>query len=113
MAVKKSKFQKHLELGHKEIKGKRATIMFEQARDCSEEFVRDLKKKKRQLEHDLLDLEDFHVNQTTSLKVTGDSFRPQTWIEELNKTKVNLKLMQVKLDVSEEIHKEWFDETVE
>jgi len=112
MATKKSKFQKHLELGHKDIKGKRATIMFEQGKDVSEEFVRNLRKKKRQLEHDLLDLEDFHVNHTTSLKVTADGFNSEDWIKGLNTTKVNIKLLQVKLDVAEQTHKEWFDETV-
>ena len=113
MTKVKAKFQKHLELGHKDIKGKRATIMFEQAKDCSEEFVRDLKKKKRQLEHDLLDLEDFHVNHTTSLKVAEDKFKPDGWISELNKTKVNIQLLDVKLNIANETHKEWFNETVE
>lgn len=108
----KSKFQKHLELGHKDIKGKRATIMFEQGKDHSEEYVRNLRKQKRQLEHDLLDLEDFHVGNTTSLYVTKEGFASKEWIEQLNKTKVNLKLLQVKVDIAEETHKEWFDETV-
>lgn len=112
MATKKAKFQRHLEMGHKDIKGKRATIMFEQGKDHSEEYVRGLRKRKRQLEHDLLDLEDFHVGHTTSLHVTKEGFASKEWIEGLNNTKVNLKLLEVKVSISEEIHKEWFDEEV-
>ena len=113
MAEKKSKFQKHLELGHKDIKGKRATMFFEDAKEESADYVRILKSKKREFDRKLLNLEDFHTSSTTSLNVTKDGFDSSTWVEEMNKTKVQLALHTVKVDIAEGIHKEWFHETVE
>jgi hypothetical protein len=113
MATKKSKFQTNLEMSHKDIKGKRAKIFFEDGKEHSAELVRDLRSKGRTLERKLLDLEDFHADSTTSLKVTTNGFDSKEWILQMNNVTNALKLHSVKIKTAEDIHKEWFNETVE
>lgn len=110
---KKSKFQTHLELSHKDIKGKRATMFFEDAKEDSAQHIRTLKTKKREFERKLMNLEDFHVSSTTSLEVTKDGFDSALWVKEMNNIQINLQLHGVKVNIAEKIHKDWFDKIVE
>jgi len=109
----KSKFQKSLELSHKGIKAKRAAMHNANAKDASIDYVRALKRHERHLERELMDLEDINVGNTTSLYVVNGEFKPEKWISKMNELKVELKLHKIRVETSEEIHSDWFGESVE
>lgn len=109
----KAKFQTNLEMSHKDIKGKRALMFSEDAKEDSAEYIRGLKSKAREYDRKLMNLEDFHVSSTTSLEVTKDGFNSKIWVKEMNETTVLSKLHNVKIAEAEKIHKTWFNEVVE
>lgn len=108
MAVAKNKFVKSLELSHKEIKGKRAKMFAVDAEEDSAEFIREINKRKRETERTLLNLEDFHADSTTTLKVTKDGFNSAAWVAQINEAKLELTLIEQELKIAEDIHKEYF-----
>jgi hypothetical protein len=105
----KSKFEVQLNLNHKEIKGKRAKMFYQDGKDHSENMIRNLKMIKRNYERKLVDLEDFHGNSTTSLSVTKDGFNSKSWIESMQAVKVELVLHNAQLKIAEATHNEWFN----
>jgi len=106
--IKKNKFQESLELSNKEIKGKRAALFAQDAEIDSKDYIRGMTDTQRALERKLMNLEDFHADSTTTLKVTTDGFNSKEWIKNINETTVQLKLLNVKIDVAKEIHDKYF-----
>jgi hypothetical protein len=97
MATTKSKFVKNLEATHKEIRGKRASLICEDSKFAFEERLRSSEVQKRKLERTLANLEDFHPDSTTTLKVTSKDFNPDSWVKELCDTKLELALLTQKM----------------
>ena len=107
--TKMTKFEKDLSMSHKDIKGKRAKIFTTDAKIDSENFIRNLTEKKREIEKQIFNLEDFHVDSTTSLKVTTAGFDSADWVEKLNDLEVKLILLEQRIIVANKIHDKWFN----
>lgn len=106
--TKKNKFRRSLEMSHKEIKGKRSEMFAVDAEDDSEEYIRELVNKRKVLTRKLMNLEDFHADSTTTLKVTKDGFDSKQWVKEINQTEVALALLNSEITVAERIHAKYF-----
>lgn len=106
--AKKNKFTKDLELNHKQIKAKRAKMFAVDAEEDSNEYIRGLKAKKRDYDRTIMNLEDFHADHTTSLKVTTDGFDTKEWVRQMNETSVKLALIEQKIAIAEKLHNKYF-----
>jgi hypothetical protein len=108
MGTIKNKFTKSLEMSHKEIKGKRAAMFATDAELDSSNYLRNLETKKRTLDRTLMNLEDFHADSTTTLKVTKDGFDSKSWIGQMNETTVAIALLEAKITIAKTIHATYF-----
>jgi|SRR6187402_34768 len=109
MAEAKNKFEKNLSQAHKDIIGKRAKLFSQSAQDAQEDLVRDLQRRKRELETKLMNLDDLSPDSTMSLKVTRDGFDATVWVKEVQDTKVKLSILNVELEVAVATQKEYFE----
>jgi len=108
MANVMTKFQKNLQASHKEIRGKRATFLNEEAEvsmrrqlDQEKDTLRGLKRKE-------MGLEDMHPDSTTTLKVTKDGFDSHNWANQLIGVRIAIKLQEQKLKIAEDTYTEYF-----
>lgn len=104
----KNYFTKQLELSNKEIRGKRAEFLGIDAKKESKSFIDKLKSEKRDLERELMNLEDFNVSMTTSLKVSKDGFNVKVWVENMNRVTTELFLKKQDIKIAKKIHKKYF-----
>ena len=102
------KFERNLALSHKEITDKRSAMLNEDARLDSTDYMRVLLDANRKLQRKLANLEDFHADSTTTLKVTADGFDSKSWIEQMNETKYKLFILSDKIAIANAIHNEYF-----
>lgn len=109
MATAKTKFQRNLESSHKEIRGKRAKFLNEDAEVSMRRLVDKEKDKLRDLQRQEMNLEDMHPDSTTTLKVTKDKFDSVTWARELVEVRVEIKLQKAELQIAEDTYKEYFE----
>ena len=109
--MKKNKFISNLTASNSEIKAARAKMVGEDVLDASEELLRNLKQEKRDLERRLLNLSDMNRDSELSLKVVKDNFDAKAWIKEIQDIKVELANKEVELQLAQDTHKEWFEES--
>lgn len=105
----KNLFVRNLELTNKEIKGKRAIMYSEDAEIASQTFLDNLTTKRRNLNRSLLDLEDFHPETNTSLRVTKSNFDAQSWVSQMNRVQLDLALIEAEIKIAEAIHNKYFN----
>jgi predicted nucleic acid-binding Zn-ribbon protein len=108
--MKSNKFIKTLTASNKDIKKARAVMVSEDVLDASEELVRNIRQKKRELERRLMNLSDMNRDSELSLKVVKDNFDAKAWVKEIQEIKIELANIRVELELAEETHNEWFSE---
>ena len=106
-----NKFAQILSREHSSIREARAKNISEEALYAQEEIIRNLEKKKRELDKVLLDLQDLAPSTTFSLDVTNGKFDAENWAKKLQETKVSIKLVDVELDIAKETKEDFFGET--
>ena len=55
-----------------------------------------------------MNLEDFHADSTTTLKVTKDGFDSKSWIKELNEVTMEITLLEQEIKIAKSIHDTYF-----
>jgi hypothetical protein len=108
MAKLMTKFQKNLQASHKEIRGKRADFLNEEAEVSMRRRVDVEKDELRGLRREEMGLEDMHPDSTTTLKVTKEGFDSGYWATQLIEVKTAIKLQEQKLKIAEDTYSEYF-----
>jgi len=103
-----SKFVSNLVKDSKGIKQQRAEILAEETKNEQDDLVREITKRKRDLEIKLLNLTDLSPDNTYSLKPGGEGFNPKSWVREIQNTKIELLNIAVELKAANETTAEWF-----
>lgn len=107
--AKTNKFVKSISASHKEIKGRRATLLGSRVKAAQTRLIADLETEKDEFELQLENLTDLAPGSTTSLKVGGGKdFNPEQWVIDVQSIKVNLLENKVKLEVAKSTQDEWF-----
>lgn len=102
-----NKFTKMLSASNKQIKEERAKILGSQAAISAGRLVNDLKDQVLVLENRVYEMTDFAPDSADSLR-PGKDFNAATWIKDLHKTRLELRLKNIELDEAEKIYNEWF-----
>jgi hypothetical protein len=92
------------------IKAERARILGNQASISAGRLVTDLQDQVLVLENKVYEMTDFAPESADSLR-PGAGFNAATWIKDLHKTRLDLRLKRIELDEAEQIYNEWFGET--
>ena len=103
-----NKFTANLTLPESGIKGKRASILASSAETAHNDLISRLTKEYNTLELTLENLNDLSPDSTTSLKVGGDDFDAEVWVQKMQDTKIALLNKKIELRVAKETHQEWF-----
>lgn len=103
-----NKFIKNLTLSDSGIKEKRARILGEQAKTAQQDLVTRLTKEKNSLDLKLDSLQDLAPDQNTSLRPGGENFNADTWVNQIQDTKIELLNKQIELKIATETFTEWF-----
>lgn len=113
MSTKKTtavnKFTTNLQLSNKEIKDKRAVMICEDAEESQIELVAEIKKRKRTLEKELMDLEDMSASSADSLHPGKKGFVASEWTKSIQGVKVALRMIEVELEIANETTNEYFN----
>lgn len=108
-----NKFEKSLVKDAKGIKEQRAKILGEETRIEHEEIVREILKRKRELEVKLLNLVDLSPENTYTLRPGGEKYDPKLWAREKQDIGIALLNIEVELEVANRTTKEWFSDVEE
>ena len=108
--IKMNKFAQLLSQSNKDIKGQRAQLLAEDAKDAHEELLRNLRQSKRDLDRKLLALSDLAPDSELSLRVVKKDFSAKLWVEDIQATKIALANKIIEIKLAEETFKEWFYE---
>ena len=74
-------------------------------------FVSELEREKLLYQNKLNKLTDLAPNTTIDLKLScGDDFDAKSWVKELHKIKMELRLLATKIEEARAIQEEWFEE---
>lgn len=103
-----NKFVKTLSASNADIKEARAKALGEETVIEVTTFIQNLRREKVQLSNKLNQLTDLAPDNTYSLRPGGSNFNAAKWVEELHKTRMDLKLKCIELEEAEAIEKEWF-----
>ena len=106
--MSKSKFLKQIIVSHKDIREQRAANLAKRAEMEQESYVRDLEKRKFDLQDKIDELSDLGPKSTMTL--SNPDVSAQKWVKEMNQTRLELELLNRELEIAEEIQKEWFSE---
>ena len=106
-----NKFSSTLSASNVDIKKARAEALASTTVLEVETFIQNLKRDKNELSCRLTDLTDLAPDNTYSLRPGAKNFDAGAWMKELHKTKMDIELKTIELDVAEAIYKEWFGET--
>lgn len=105
-----NKFTSMLSASNEGIKAERARILGNQASISAGRLVTDLQDQVLVLENKVYEMTDFAPESADSLR-PGAGFNAATWIKDLHKTRLDLRLKRIELDEAEQIYNEWFGET--
>ena len=105
-----NKFTSMLSASNEGIKAERARILGNQASISAGRLVTDLQDAVLVLENKVYEMTDFAPETADSLR-PGANFNAATWIKDLHKTRLDLRLKRIELDEAEAIYNEWFGET--
>lgn len=105
----RNKFTSMLSASNEGIKAERARILGSQASISAGRLVTDLQDQVLVLENRVYEMSDFAPESTDSLR-PAHNFNAATWIKELHKTRLDLRLKKIELREAEEIYAEWFSE---
>ena len=105
-----NKFQRNLKQSNREIKGKRADIVAEDAKIAIEDLVRREKNILRNLDKEEVSLTDIYPDSEFSLMAAQANFDAPRWIDRLFEIKLEKAVQKVKLDAALAIAEEWFTE---
>lgn len=103
-----NKFTKNLAMSRKDIKGKRAQLVSEEAKDAQEDLVRTLKQEYRELEKEQMNLDDIYPDDTTSMNAVKKDFNAKEWVAKVQSNKIAIALKKVELDTAEATLAEYF-----
>jgi hypothetical protein len=106
-----SKFITMLSQDSKSTLSQRAKILAEEAITEVQDFINQLKKEKRELTTQILNLTDLAPENTYSLRPGSKDFNAKAWIQELHQCRMDLSLKEVELKEAQAIYDEWFGET--
>lgn len=108
-----NKFQSKLSAGSKEILSDRAKNLSDEVILEVETFISNLKREKIQLSNKINNLTDLSPENTYSLRPGNKDFKATAWMNDLHKSRMDLKLKNVELEAAQEIYDEWFSEAEE
>ncbi len=108
-----NKFTRNLSLSNREIKGKRAILFGEDGKSAQEELVNEIGMKVRNIEREILDLEDLSPDSTTSLSPVKGTFNGKEWARKMQERKVELRLLKVEYETAKDTLEEYFTEEEE
>tara|TARA_R110000851_G_scaffold71614_1_gene159188 strand:- start:7193 stop:7531 length:339 start_codon:yes stop_codon:yes gene_type:complete len=106
--TKKNQFEKNLTLGHTAIRNKNAKELTLNVEDSSTEFLRVKYAERRSLERKMQSLNNIHPSSTTTLDVTFEGFDADVWVRSMSETKYKLAILNQKIALDEETHKQYF-----
>jgi hypothetical protein len=109
----KNKFAKNLRLNNKEIRGKRADFIVDDAKTAQEELVRKLSQEYKAFERKLINLEDLSPDTTQSLHPSKNGFDATNWVNDVQSTKVAMAMKKVEVEIAEKTLAEYFTEEEE
>jgi hypothetical protein len=111
--TKQSRFVQMLTASDKTIKANRAQHLADSTVLEVEAKMTEIRRRKNTLVNKITDLTDLAPENTYSLRPGSKDFNASKWTEELFKTKLDLKLVDIELETIEEIHSEFFATTEE
>jgi hypothetical protein len=103
-----SKFAKLLSQDSKSTLSQRAQILAEEAVAEVEDFINKIKKEKRELTNQILNLTDLAPENTYSLRPGSKEFKAKEWVAELHQCRMDLALKEIELKEAQAIYDEWF-----
>ena len=103
-----NKFTRNITLSNKDIRGKRADIMSDNAKAAQQDLINALEAGKRQLTTKLMDLEDLSPDSELSLRPTKSGFDAEKWVSSLQEVKIALIENEVRLNCALGTFKEYF-----
>lgn len=106
---KKNKFISNLTASNKEIKEQRAKFIAEDAQEAFNVLITSKQKEIRDLEKELMNLEDLSPTTAMSLMPTSDNFKAEEWVKKLTDTKIQLKISKEELQIIKETYSEYFE----
>lgn len=111
MSNKKNKFAQNLSRSRRDVRGKRADFIADEAKDAQEELVKNLKKDLRVLQKEQTDLEDIWPDDVTSMNPVKKDFNADEWVRKVQANKLAISLKQIEIDAAEETYKDYFEIT--
>lgn len=108
MATTANKFTKNLSQSRKDIRGKRASLIADDAKDAQEQLVRELKQEYRELERKLVNLDDIYPDDATSMNAVKRDFDAVDWVKQMQETKIALAMKKIEVETAELTAKEYF-----
>ena len=105
-----SKFAKLLSQDSKSTLSQRAKILAEDTVSEVEDFINRIKKEKRDLTNQILNLTDLAPENTYSLRPGSKEFDAKKWVAELHQCRMDLALKEIELKEAQAIYDEWFKE---
>lgn len=108
-----NKFTTMLAASHKSIKESRARLISEDTADAQEDLVRRLKKDGRDIEREIMKLEDLAPDSTLSLNPTKDSYDADEWVKQMQDAKIKQLNIKIQLKLAIETSTSWFNDDEE
>jgi len=105
-----SKFVSMLSQDSKSTLSQRAEILAEEALTEVQDFMNKLKREKRELTSQILNLTDLAPENTYSLRPGSKDFKAKEWVAELHQCRMDLALKEIELKEAQAIYDEWFGE---
>ena len=105
-----SKFVSMLSQDSKSTLSQRAEILAEEALTEVQDFMNKLKREKRELTSQILNLTDLAPENTYSLRPSSKDFKAKEWVAELHQCRMDLALKEIELKEAQAIYDEWFGE---
>lgn len=107
MSKENNKFFNQITVSHKGIREQRALNLSKRAQMEQEQYVRDLESKQLDLEAKIDQLADLGPKSTMSLD--NPDISAKDWVRDMNKAVLDLALLEERINIANEISKEWFN----
>lgn len=104
-----NKFERMLSASNQDVLSARSKALSQETVLEAESLIQSLKREKLQLENKITNLTDLAPENSYSLKPGSPSFNASSWIKELHKLRLDVKLKEIELTEAEEIFNEWFN----
>lgn len=110
VAKKTSAFVEQLKRGNAKIRADRAERIGNKVSRAQTKLISDLEDERDSKQDELDAMMDLSSdNQKTSLNVISKDFDAYAFVNQINKLKTDIKMLEIKLTVAQETSKEWFE----